>query len=424
MATSDPISNQKYVIALDQGTTSSRAIVFDSSAVIKAKAQYPFEQIYPQPGWVEHDPCEILRTQLQALKDVSAEYGSRTAAIGITNQRETTIVWNKRTGWPVYNAIVWQCRRTANICDELGIPMQMLPRPVSNSEIYGYVDGAACGIPELDGVPVCGSAGDQQAALFGQACFDAGEAKNTYGTGCFTLMNTGSRRVNSSHGLVSTVAWSLGNGSGVTYALEGSIFNGGSTIQWIRDELGLISSSHECDILAAEVPDNGGVYVVPAFTGLGAPYWDMYARGTITGLTRGANKRHIARAVLECIAYQVADLVTAMTRDLGSPIKELRADGGASVSDIMMQFQSDILCIDVNRPEQTETTAMGAALLAGLAAGVWKDLDELRALRRSERIFTPDRSFTDADRERLLNCWHHAVDASLGWASEEIVVHL
>ncbi len=511
MATSDPIPNQKYVIALDQGTTSSRAIVFDSSAVIKAKAQYPFEQIYPQPGWVEHDPDEILRTQLQALRDVSAGYGSRTAAIGITNQRETTIVWNKRTGRPVYNAIVWQCRRTADICDELkarglelyihektgllidayfsatkikwildnvpgaragaeagellfgtvdtwiiwnltggrvhttdysnasrtmlfdidglcwderlcaelGIPVQMLPRPVSNSEIYGCIDGAACGIPELDGVPVCGSAGDQQAALFGQTFFDAGEAKNTYGTGCFTLMNTGHRRVNSSHGLVSTVAWSLGNGAGVTYALEGSVFNGGSTIQWIRDELGLISSSHECDILAAEVPDNGGVYVVPAFTGLGAPYWDMYARGTITGLTRGANKRHIARAVLECIAYQVADLVTAMTRDLGSPLKELRADGGASVSDIMMQFQSDILCIDVNRPEQTETTAMGAAFLAGLAAGVWHDTDELRSLRRSEHVFTPDDAFTDADRRRLLDCWHRAVDSSRGWAAED-----
>ena len=305
------------------------------------------------------------------------------------------------------------------LCAELGIPAQMLPRPVSNSEIYGCIDGAACGIPELDGVPVCGSAGDQQAALFGQACFDAGEAKNTYGTGCFTLMNTGHRRVNSSHGLVSTVAWSLGNGAGVTYALEGSVFNGGSTIQWIRDELGLISSSHECDILAAEVPDNGGVYVVPAFTGLGAPYWDMYARGTITGLTRGANKRHIARAVLECIAYQVADLVTAMTRDLGSPLKELRADGGASVSDIMMQFQSDILCIDVNRPEQTETTAMGAAFLAGLAAGVWHDTDELRSLRRSERVFTPDDAFTDADRRWLLDCWHRAVDSSRGWAAED-----
>ncbi len=505
----------KYVIALDQGTTSSRAIVFDSSAVIHAKSQYPFEQIYPKPGWVEHDPAEIIRTQLQALRDVAHKYGPDTAAIGITNQRETTIVWNKHTGRPVYNAIVWQCRRTADICnelkergleeyihsttgllidayfsatkikwildnvpgaradaeagdllfgtvdtwliwnltggrvhttdysnasrtmlfdiedlcwderlcDELGIPVQMLPRPVSNSEIYGCVDGHACGIPELDGVPVCGSAGDQQAALFGQACFEAGEAKNTYGTGCFTLMNTGSRRVSSAHGLVSTVAWSLSGSDDqknnvVTYALEGSVFNGGSTIQWIRDELGIISSSHECDILAAKVPDNGGVYIVPAFTGLGAPYWDMYARGTITGLTRGANKCHIARAVLECIAYQVYDLVNAMARDLGSPLKELRADGGASVSDIMMQFQSDILQIPVNRPEQIETTAMGAAFLAGLAAGVWNDLDELRTLRRSERIFTPDEAVSKADCERLLRNWHRAVDASRGWASE------
>ena len=342
---------------------------------------------------------------------------------------DTWIIWNL-TGRRVHTTDYSNASRTMlfdidglcwdeRLCAELGIPVQMLPRPVSNSEIYGCIDGAACGIPELDGVPVCGSAGDQQAALFGQACFDAGEAKNTYGTGCFTLMNTGHRRVNSSHGLVSTVAWSLGNGAGVTYALEGSVFNGGSTIQWIRDELGLISSSHECDILAAEVPDNGGVYVVPAFTGLGAPYWDMYARGTITGLTRGANKRHIARAVLECIAYQVTDLVTAMTRDLGSPLKELRADGGASVSDIMMQFQSDILCIDVNRPEQTETTAMGAAFLAGLAAGVWHDTDELRSLRRSERVFTPDDAFTDADRRRLLDCWHRAVDSSRGWAAED-----
>lgn len=500
----------KYIIAIDQGTTSSRAIAFDSSAVIRARAQYTFEQIYPQPGWVEHDPEEILNTQLQALRDAVKDIESRDiAGIGITNQRETTIVWDRRTGRPVYNAIVWQCRRTADICSELrargledyirqrtgllidayfsatkikwildnvsgaradaeaghllfgtvdtwliwkltggrahttdysnasrtmlfdierlcwdeylcrelGIPLSMLPVPVSNSEIYGYVDGRACGLPELDGVPVCGAAGDQQAALFGQTCFDAGDVKNTYGTGCFTLMNTGTRRIHSEHGLVSTVAWSL-PGSSPVYALEGSVFNGGSTIQWIRDELGLISSSHECDILAEQVPDSGGVYIVPAFTGLGAPYWDMYARGTITGITRGTSKRHIARAVLDSIAYQVADLVNAMSADLKGPLTELRADGGASVSDILMQLQSDILAIPVNRPEQTETTAMGAAFLAGLASGVWKNMDELRGLRRAERIFMPDAALGAEQRAAMLATWHRAVDASRGWIKE------
>ncbi len=496
----------KYIIALDQGTTSSRAIIFDDKAKIVAKAQFPFRQIYPQPSWVEHDPLEILETQFRALRDAFAEADidpGDIAGIGITNQRETTVVWDRNTGEPVYNAIVWQCRRTASECDRLraqgledyirektgllidayfsatkikwildnvdgarskaeagdllfgtidtwliwnltggkvhvtdysnaartmlfdikelcwdeklcnilDIPMKMLPKAVPNSMIYGYLDGKSCKIQELNNVPICGAAGDQQAALFGQACFIPGEAKNTYGTGCFTLMNIGETPVNSSHGLVTTIGWSLGDKP--IYALEGSVFNGGSTIQWIRDELGIISSAPECDILAEQVPDNGGVYIVPAFTGLGAPYWDMYARGTIVGLTRGSNRKHIARAVLESIAYQVTDLMSAMEADYGSPLTELRVDGGASVSNILMQFQSNMLNIPVNRPVQVETTALGAAYLAGLAAGVWKDTDEIAALREIDKIFIA--SNQSADRDNLLKQWHRAIERAQSW---------
>ncbi len=496
----------EYIISLDQGTTSSRAIIFNSNAEIISKAQVSFRQIYPKPGWVEHDPSDILKSQLNALNDAFKKSGAAArdiAGIGITNQRETTVVWNKNTGNPVYNAIVWQCRRTAPDCAELekqgigdrlrektgllidayfsgtkikwildnvpearkqaekgdllfgtidtwliwnltggkahvtdysnaartmifdinklqwdeelcrllDIPMQMLPKPVPNSMVYGHLDGKKCGLPDLDGIPICGSAGDQQAALFGQACFNPGDAKNTYGTGCFTLMNIGNKPVLSSNNLITTLAWSLGGEP--VYALEGSVFNAGSTIQWIRDELGIISSSHECDELAEQVSDSGGVYIVPAFTGLGAPYWDMYARGTITGLTRGSNKYHIARAVLDSIAYQVTDLINAMSADSVYPLSELRVDGGASVSNIMMQFQANLLGIPVNRPAQIETTALGAAYLAGLSAGLWKNTDQIARLRRADQVFNAEGSF--GERTRLLGNWHRAVERASGW---------
>ena len=500
-----------YVVALDQGTTSSRAILFNQAGEIVSRAQHPFRQIYPQPGWVEHDPLDIWATEKRALAEaVGAAHidPKQIAAIGITNQRETTILWDRSTGQPVHNAIVWQCRRTAPLCDELkdqglgplvaertgllidayfsgtkirwlldhvpgarqraergelcagtvdswliwnltggaahvtdysnasrtmlfnihslqwdndlcgalGIPMSLLPEPLPNCHTYGAV---APGIPDLEdlaGIPICGSAGDQPAALFGQACFAPGQAKNTYGTGCFTLMNVGDAPVASRSGLVTSVAWSL-NGR-TTYALEGSVFNAGSTIQWLRDELGLISSAPECDRLAESVPDSGGVYVVPAFTGLGAPYWDMYARGTIVGLTRGTTRAHIARAVLDAIALQVADLVRAMNADAPCPITTLRVDGGASVSDIMMQTQADLLRLPVDRPAQVETTAFGAAALAGLAAGVWTDLDEVAGLRRSQHVFLPQRP--EGDCEAQYRQWRRAVDRSLRWIENDV----
>ena len=456
---------KKYILALDQGTTSSRAIIFNKKGEIVAKAQNEFTQHYPENGWVEHDPMEILFSQISAILTVlrkEAVDPKEIAAIGITNQRETTVVWEKETGRPIYNAIVWQCRRTAPICDQLmadglgdyvkektgllidayfsgtkikwildnvpgareraergdllfgnvdawliwnltggrahvsdysncsrtmlfdidnlcwdetlcarlGIPMSMLPTPVPSSMVYGRVTAGLSGLEALEGVPVCGSAGDQAAALLGQACIEPGQAKNTYGTGCFTLMNTGNKSVRSVSGLVTSVAWSV-NGE-TTYALEGSVFNAGSSIQWLRDELGLIGAAHECDLLAESVPDNGGVYLVSAFTGLGAPRWDMYARGAIVGLTRGSNKAHIARATLEGIAYQVKDLLDAMQIDAESPISVLRVDGGASVSSFLMQFQADMLQKHVLRPECIETTALGAAYLAGLAVGLKK----------------------------------------------------
>ena len=496
-----------YIAALDQGTTSSRAILFHQTGEIAARAQYPFRQIYPQPGWVEHDPVEIWASERRALAEITSHIDPRqVAAIGITNQRETTILWDRRTGEPIHNAIVWQCRRTAPFCDELkarglgeiiaektgllidayfsaskirwlldnvpgareraergelcfgtvdawliwqlsggavhvtdysnasrtmlfnihtlrwdeelceifGIPMSILPRPVGNSEVYGLV---ARDLPELEGlagIPICGSIGDQPAALFGQGCFHPGEAKNTYGTGCFTLMNVGGEAVRSRAGLVTSVGWSVGGET--SYALEGSVFNAGSTIQWLRDELKLIDSAPECDRLAESVPDSGGVVIVPAFTGLGAPYWDMYARGTILGLTRGSTRAPIARAELDAIALQVTDLVRAMNADAPCPISALRVDGGASVSDILMQIQADLLGIPVDRPAQVETTAFGAAALAGLAAGVWKDTAELEKLRRSQHVFTPLRSGEDCGRE--YRRWQRAVERARAWEEE------
>ena len=495
-----------YVIALDQGTTSSRAIIFDSNGIPVSIGQYPFPQIFPKPGWVEHDPMVILDTQIRAMAEAfekSELSPTDIAGIGITNQRETTIVWDKNTGKPVYNAIVWQCRRTApmceelektgigdyvqektgllidayfsgtkikwildnvpgareraergellfgnvdswliwnltggkahvsdysncsrtmifdinelkwdeKLCDALDIPMSMLPTPVPSSMIYGKVAAGINSIEILAGTPVCGSAGDQAAALFGQGCIDRGQAKNTYGTGCFTLMNTGSQSVRSKNGLVTSVAWSIGDET--TYALEGSVFNAGSTIQWLRDEVGLLGTSSECEALATSVPDNGGVYLVSAFTGLGAPRWDMYARGAIVGLTRGSTKAHIARAALEGIAYQVKDLLDAMESDAGENLSVLRVDGGASVNNFLLQFQSDMLRKPIDRPQMVETTAFGAAFLAGLATGVWSSVDEIKKLRKSDRVFEP--VMDESDAEKLHATWLRAVERSANW---------
>ena len=495
----------KYVIALDQGTTSSRAIVFDRAGAVRSMGQYPLTQHYPQPGWVEHDPMEILRTQLMALAEAYERSGAapaEIAAIGVTNQRETAVVWEKDTGRPIMNAIVWQCRRTAEecrrleqaglgplvrqrtgllidayfsgpkiswildhvpgararaekgellcgtvdswliwnltgchvsdysncsrtmlfdidrlcwdeeLCRALRVPMQILPRPVSNSQVYGRIRSNIRGIEALAGIPVAGSAGDQQAALFGQGCFAPGQAKNTYGTGCFTLMNTGARSLRSENGLLTSVGWQRAGET--TYVLEGSVFNAGSTIQWLRDELQLIGSAHETDLLAESVPDNGGVYLVSAFTGLGAPYWDMYARGALLGLTRGATRAHIARATLEGIAYQVAELVATMEKDLSCPLDSLWVDGGASVSDFMMQFQADLLRCSIYRPQVVETTAAGAAYLAGLAVGLWQDPQELLQCRRLERVFAPN--MDPAQAKALMAQWKKAVSRALRWA--------
>ena len=498
------MSQTKYILSLDQGTTSSRAILFDNEQNIVCVQQREFEQIYPHQGWVEHNPMEIWSSQYGVMNEVIAQSGvdpRDIAGIGITNQRETTILWDKNTGRPVYNAIVWQCRRTAELCEELkrrgleerirsatgllidayfsgskirwildnvpgvrrraergevlfgtveswliwkftgrhvtdyanasrtmlfdihrlawdeelcgilGVPTAMLPQPVPNSAVYGTVQPSIPGLESLAGVPVCGAAGDQQSALFGQTCFAPGEAKNTYGTGCFTLMNVGEKPVRSRAGLLTSVAWQVDGKT--TYALEGSVFNAGSTIQWLRDELGIISSAPEIDVLAATVPDSGGVVVVPAFTGLGAPYWDMYARGAILGVTRGTGRAHIARAVLSCIAAQVTDLMLAMRQDAGCDIALLRADGGASVSDVLLQMQADLLRIPVDRPEMVETTAFGAAALAGLSCGFWRDMDEIAALRRSQRMFLPERPQADCDAYYRL--WKRAVSRAADW---------
>ncbi len=492
----------RYVLALDQGTTSSRAILFDNEQNIIAVRQREFEQLYPQQGWVEHDPMEIWSSQYGVMNEVVAQSGVDAhdiAAIGITNQRETTILWEKATGRPIYNAIVWQCRRTAPLVDELlsqpgmaeyikentglvpdayfsatkikwildhvpgareraqaeeilfgtvdswlvwkltggkvhvtdrtnasrtmlynihkldwddtllnalDIPRAMLPRVTDSSEIYGYTD--LCGVQ----VPVAGIAGDQQAALFGQGCFSKGEAKNTYGTGCFLLMNTGDTICRSKNGLLTTIAISL-NGK-VEYALEGSVFVGGAVIQWVRDGLRMIQESRDSEYYAQKVPDNGGVYIVPAFTGLGAPYWDMYARGAIVGITRGTTQNHIIRAAEESIAYQSYDLVHAMELDVGQPITALKVDGGASRDQFLMQFQADILNKTVLRPAIRETTALGAAYLAGLATGVWKDLDEIRSQWTLDRVYTP--VMEAAERDRLYAGWRKAVSRARDWA--------
>lgn len=489
------------ILALDQGTTSSRVILFDREQNILGMSQREFTQIYPREGWVEHDAMEIWSSQYSVMIEVIAQSGidpSQLAGIGITNQRETTILWDRKTGRPIHNAIVWQCRRTADLVDRLladglgehikrttglvpdayfsatkikwildhvegarerarrgeilfgtvdswlvwkltggaahvtdytnacrtmlydirrldwddtlldalEIPRAMLPQVRSSSEIYGYA--------EIQGVrvPIAGMAGDQQAALFGQTCFAPGDAKNTYGTGCFLLENTGSVPVDSRNGLITTIA--IGLNGAVQYALEGSVFVGGAVIQWLRDELRFFSESRDAEYHARKVEDNGGVYLVPAFTGLGAPYWDMYARGAIVGITRGTRREHIIRAAQESIAYQVADLVRAMEADTGMPLNGLKADGGASRDGFLLQFQADILDKQVRRPAIRETTALGAAYLAGLATGVWKDLDELKHLWKCEAAFCPD--MDPARRASLLGDWHRAVERSRNWA--------
>ena len=489
----------KYIMALDQGTTSSRCILFDKKGLIVTSAQKEFTQIYPKAGWVEHDPMEIWLTQISVATEAMANIkatASDIAAIGITNQRETTVVWDKRTGVPVYNAIVWQCRRTAETCDELtekgfdkvirsktglildayfsgtkvkwildnvdgarekaevgnllfgnidtwliwnltkgktyvtdysnasrtllfnihelrwdeeilhtlNIPKSMLPDVKPSSYVYGHTHALLFG----GEIPIAGAAGDQQAALFGQTCYAPGTAKNTYGTGCFMLMNTGEKAIESTQGLLTTIAWGI-NGK-VEYALEGSVFIAGAAIQWLRDELRMIDNAADCEEYANAVEDTNGVYVVPAFVGLGAPYWDPYARGTIVGLTRGAKKEHLIRATLEALAYQTNDVLKAMEEDSGITLRELKVDGGACLNNFLMQFQSDILGVQVDRPVVTETTALGAAYLAGLAVGYWKSKEEVAEHWAISRSFKP--SMTEEKRAELLHGWHIAVKRS------------
>jgi glycerol kinase len=493
-----------YILALDQGTTSSRAILFDHDGRIKGTAQREFRQIFPQTGWVEHDPQEIWTSQIGVAVEALAGAALRprdVAAIGITNQRETTIVWDRETGQPVMNAIVWQDRRTAEMCDRLRadgaesavrertglvldayfsgtkvawildnvagararaeagklafgtvdawlvwnlssgrlhltdpsnasrtllfnihtgqwddemlrllrVPRSLLPEVRSSSEVYGPVTTTL----GLGDVALAGIAGDQQAALFGQMCVSPGMTKNTYGTGCFMLQNTGAKAPLSRHKLLTTVAWKRGRGGLTEYALEGSVFIGGAVVQWLRDGLGMIRSSGEVEALAASVPDNGGVYLVPAFAGLGAPHWDAYARGAIVGLTRGSTGGHIARAALEAIAYQSADLLDAMQADAGVPLAELRVDGGASLNNLLMQFQADLIGVPVVRPEVTETTALGAAYLAGLGVGFWKSPDEIGSQWRAERRFEP--KMPAARSAALRGRWKEALERSKGW---------
>jgi glycerol kinase len=492
----------RYILSLDQGTTSSRALLFDDHGAVRSVVQREFTQIFPTPGWVEHDPEEIAASQvavaLEALSKANLQLGD-IAAIGITNQRETTIVWDRTTGQPICNAIVWQDRRTAAFCEQLKaqghetliqrrtgllidayfsaskiswildnvanarqlaeagrlafgtvdswllwkltggrlhitdasnasrtmlfnlhssrwdrdlldlfrIPASMLPAVRPSSEIYGEVSS----VRGLNGIPIAGVAGDQQSALFGQRCTSPGLTKNTYGTGCFMLQSTGNRAVASTNRLVTTVAWKIGDRT--DYALEGSVFVGGAVVQWLRDGLGIIRTSSEVEALANSVPDNGGVYLVPAFVGLGAPHWDSYARGSLFGLTRGSKAGHIARAAMESIAYQVADLMDAVQTDTNTPLQELRVDGGASANDALMQFQADILGVPVVRPSITETTALGAAFLAGLAVGLWNGITAIAGLPREERRFEPrmPRSRVENLRER----WNDAVSRSKSW---------
>jgi glycerol kinase len=492
----------KYILALDQGTTSSRAILFDHAGQIQGVAQQEFRQIFPQPGWVEHDANEIWSSQLAVAQQVLKEAGliaSDIAAIGITNQRETTVLWDRRTGEPLANAIVWQDRRTAEMCDALrqegkaalfqkktglvidsyfsgtklkwlldsipdararaergelafgtidawlifklcglhatdtsnasrtllfnihtlrwdeellsilDIPPALLPQVLSASGVVGQTDAGLFGAP----IPIAGIAGDQQAATFGQACHRPGMAKNTYGTGCFMLMNTGKNAVTSHNNLVTTIGWTLDGQS--VYMLEGSVFMAGAAVQWLRDGLGIIQKSSDVEALAASVPDTGGVVFVPAFAGLGAPYWDAYARGAIVGMTRGTTKAHIARATLASIAYQTADVLQAMQKDAAIELKELRVDGGAARNDLLMQFQADVLAVPVVRPVVTETTALGAAYLAGLAVGFWESQQEIAAQWQVERRFEP--AMPESERVERLEVWRRAVERARGWAT-------
>ncbi|MCI9429407.1 MAG: glycerol kinase GlpK [Lachnospiraceae bacterium] len=496
----------KYVMALDAGTTSNRCILFDEKGRICSKAQKEFPQYFPKPGWVEQDANEIWSTQLGVAVEAMSKIGATAgdiAAIGITNQRETAVVWDRETGEPVCRAIVWQCRRTSDYCDflkekgltevfrektglvidayfsatkikwildnvegtrkaaesgrllfgtvetwliwkltkgrvhvtdysnasrtmlfnirelkwdeeilkELDIPVRMLPQVRSSSCIYGVADSSFFGGP----IPIGGAAGDQQSALFGQTCFEKGEAKNTYGTGCFLLMNTGESPVFSKNGLVTTIAWGL-DGK-INYALEGSIFVAGALIQWLRDELHLIDRAADSEAMAMKVTDTNGCYVVPAFTGLGAPHWDQYARGTITGITRGVNKYHIVRAALESLAYQVNDVITAMEADSGILLSALKVDGGACINNFLMQFQADIIGAPVHRPVCIETTAMGAAYLAGLAVGYWKNKEDVIRNWQIDRVFAS--GMEEAARKRAIAGWNRAVKCSYGWAREE-----
>ena len=495
----------KYIMALDQGTTSSRCILFDKAGNICSMAQREFEQIYPKPGWVEHNPMEIWSTQYAVMSEAMALLGAKPndiAGIGITNQRETTIVWDKETGEPVYNAIVWQCRRTAkdinllvkdgyadvikaktglvpdayfsatkiawilsnvagarkkaeegrllfgtvdtwliwkltggvvhvtdytnasrtmlfdihNRCwdkellEKFNIPEVMLPMVKPSSCIYGYTDPSVL----AGNIAIAGAAGDQQAALFGQCCFEPGEVKNTYGTGCFLLMNTGDKPVDSKHGLITTIA--AGSDDQLHYALEGSVFTGGAIVQWLRDEMRLIRSSSQSEDYARMVNDTNGVYIVPAFSGMGAPYWNPYARGCVVGLSRGANKEHFIRASLESIAYQTYDVLKAMESDTGHIVKELKVDGGASANDFLMEFQADILGAKIRRPKCIETTALGAAYLAGLAVGFFKDLNEIRDNWQLASTF--ESSMAPSDRDTLLAGWRRAVKCAISYTDE------
>lgn len=497
---------EKYIMALDSGTTSNRCILFNEKGEMVSVAQREFPQIYPKPGWVEHDANDIWATQLgvavEAMQKLNIE-ASQIAGIGITNQRETTIVWDKDTGEPIYHAIVWQCRRTASYCDTLvqqgysdmvrnktgllidayfsatklkwildhvegarekaeagkllfgtvetwliwkltkgavhvtdysnasrtmmfnihtltwddeiltllDIPKQMLPEPKPSSYIYGYTDSSFFG----ESIPISGAAGDQQCALFGQACYEVGEVKNTYGTGGFLLMNTGHKPVLSKNGLVTTIAWGLNDT--VTYALEGSVFVAGAAIQWLRDELRILESSGDSEYYAKKVKDTNGCYVVPAFTGLGAPYWDPYARGVIVGLTRGVNKNHIIRATLESLAFQVNDVIRAMEADAGVSLSQLKIDGGASANNLLAQMQTDFCRAPVLRPKCVETTAMGAAYLAGLAVGYWTSLEDICQNWQMDKLFTPNMTIDEANRQ--IAGWKKAVQCSFGWAKED-----
>ncbi|MGX8797538.1 glycerol kinase GlpK [Fusibacter sp. JL298sf-3] len=499
---------KQYILAFDQGTTSSRAILFNKRGEMVKKAQKEFTQYYPKPGWVEHDAMEIWGTQMGVAREVLESAGVspyEIAAIGITNQRETTVVWDKRTGRPIANAIVWQCRRTAAICDDLkeddafttyvgeqtglivdayfsatklkwllehvdgaralaeagdlafgtidtwliwnltrgavhatdytnasrtmlfniktldwddtileklNIPKSVLPKVVASSEIVGVTDPQTFGGAQIK---ISGIAGDQQAALFGQACFSKGMVKNTYGTGCFMLMNTGENRVQSKNGLLTTIAWGIGGK--VTYALEGSIFMGGASVQWLRDEMHLIDSAQDSAYFAGKVPDTEGAYVVPAFTGLGAPYWDMYARGAIVGLTRGVRREHIIRATLESIAYQTRDVLEAMQEDAALELELLKVDGGATANDFLMQFQADILGVPVERPQTIETTALGAAYLAGLAVGFWKDATEIEANWAMAQRF--ESAYSEETRREKYRGWKKAVEKAKDWEDHE-----